>query len=231
MLELKDIHIGYADKVVQAGITLSIDAGQFIALAGNNGCGKSTLLKTICGVIPLLKGTLLIDGKNAAELTAAQLASQVAVVLTDKISGFNLTAFDVVASGRIPYLNSFGILTEEDKSIVQSSMNSIGIFELCERSYDELSDGQKQKVLIAKALAQQTSVILMDEPTAFLDYKSRLALFALLKQLSKEQGKTIVISSHDIDIMFKHVDKVIYFNESGYQFGEPDKLYNEVISK
>lgn len=231
MLELKDIHIGYADKVVQAGITLSIDSGQFIALAGNNGCGKSTLLKTICGVIPLLKGTLLIDGKNAAELTAAQLASQVAVVLTDKISGFNLTAFDVVASGRIPYLNSFGILTEEDKSIVQSSMNSIGIIELCERSYDELSDGQKQKVLIAKALAQQTSVILMDEPTAFLDYKSRVALFALLKQLSKEQGKTIVISSHDIDIMFKHVDKVIYFNESGYQFGEPDKLYNEVISK
>lgn len=231
MLELKDIHIGYADIVVQAGITLRIDSGQFIALAGNNGCGKSTLLKTICGVIPLLKGTLLIDGKNAAELTAAQLASQVAVVLTDKISGFNLTAFDVVASGRIPYLNSFGILTEEDKSIVQSSMNSIGIFELCERSYDELSDGQKQKVLIAKALAQQTSVILMDEPTAFLDYKSRVALFALLKQLSKEQGKTIVISSHDIDIMFKHVDKVIYFNESGYQFGEPDKLYSEVISK
>lgn len=231
MLELKDMHIGYADKVVQAGITLSIDAGQFIALAGNNGCGKSTLLKTICGVIPLLKGTLLIDGKNVAELTAAQLASQVAVVLTDKISGFNLTAFDVVASGRIPYLNSFGFLTEEDKSIVQSSMNSIGIIELCERSYDELSDGQKQKVLIAKALAQQTSVILMDEPTAFLDYKSRVALFALLKQLSKEQGKTIVISSHDIDIMFKHVDKVIYFNESGYQFGEPDKLYSEVISK
>lgn len=231
MLELKDIHIGYADKVVQAGITLRIDFGQFIALAGNNGCGKSTLLKTICGVIPLLKGTLLIDGKNADELTAAQLASQVAVVLTDKISGFNLTAFDVVASGRIPYLNSFGFLTEEDISIVQSSMNSIGIIELCERSYDELSDGQKQKVLIAKALAQQTSVILMDEPTAFLDYKSRVALFALLKQLSKEQGKTIVISSHDIDIMFKHVDKVIYFNESGYQFGEPDKLYNEVISK
>lgn len=231
MLELKDMHIGYAEKVVQAGITLSIDSGQFIALAGNNGCGKSTLLKTICGVIPPLRGTLLIDGKNAAELTAAQLASQVAVVLTDKISGFNLTAFDVVASGRIPYLNSFGFLTEEDRAIVQSSMNSIGIFELCERSYDELSDGQKQKVLIAKALAQQTSVILMDEPTAFLDYKSRVALFTLLKQLSKEQGKTIVISSHDIDIMFKHVDKVIYFNESGYQFGEPDKLYNEVISK
>lgn len=231
MLELKDMHIGYAEKVVQAGITLSIDAGKFIALAGNNGCGKSTLLKTICGVIPPLRGTLLIDGKNAAELTAAQLASQVAVVLTDKISGFNLTAFDVVASGRIPYLNSFGFLTEEDRAIVQSSMNSIGIFELCERSYDELSDGQKQKVLIAKALAQQTSVILMDEPTAFLDYKSRVALFTLLKQLSKEQGKTIVISSHDIDIMFKHVDKVIYFNESGYQFGEPDKLYNEVISK
>ncbi|HRD37932.1 MAG TPA: ABC transporter ATP-binding protein [Bacteroidia bacterium] len=231
MLDLKDINIGYTDKVVQRRITLSVGSGQFIALAGNNGCGKSTLLKTICGVIPPLSGTILINGKNYTELSASQLASQVAVVLTEKISGFNLKAFDVVASGRIPYLNSFGFLTEEDKWIVQSSMNSIGILELSSCLYDELSDGQKQKVLIAKALAQQTSIILMDEPTAFLDYKSRVGLFTLLKQLSKVQGKTIVISSHDIDIMFKHVDKVIYFNESGYQFGEPDKLYDEVISK
>lgn len=231
MLELKDINIGYGNKLVQKGISLTIESGQFIALAGNNGCGKSTFLKTICGVIAPLNGSLTIDNKNYAEISAAQLASRVAVVLTDKISGFNLTAFDVVASGRIPYLNSFGFLTEEDKSIVETSMNTIGISELSERLYDELSDGQKQKVLIAKAIAQQTPVILMDEPTAFLDYKSRVALFALLKQLAREKGKTIVISSHDIDILFKHVDKVIYFNESGYQFGEPEKLYDEVISK
>lgn len=231
MLELKDINIGYGNKLVQKGISLTIGSGQFIALAGNNGCGKSTFLKTICGVIAPLNGSLTIDNKNYAEISAAQLASRVAVVLTDKISGFNLTAFDVVASGRIPYLNSFGFLTEEDKSIVETSMNTIGISELSERLYDELSDGQKQKVLIAKAIAQQTPVILMDEPTAFLDYKSRVALFALLKQLAREKGKTIVISSHDIDILFKHVDKVIYFNESGYQFGEPEKLYDEVISK
>lgn len=231
MLELKDINIGYGNKLVQKGISLNIGSGQFIALAGNNGCGKSTFLKTICGVIAPLNGSLTIDNKNYAEFSAAQLASRVAVVLTDKISGFNLTAFDVVASGRIPYLNSFGFLTEEDKSIVETSMNTIGISELSERLYDELSDGQKQKVLIAKAIAQQTPIILMDEPTAFLDYKSRVALFALLKQLAREKGKTIVISSHDIDILFKHVDKVIYFNESGYQFGEPEKLYDEVISK
>lgn len=231
MLELKDINIGYGNKLVQKGISLNIGSGQFIALAGNNGCGKSTFLKTICGVIAPLNGSLTIDNKNYAEFSAAQLASRVAVVLTDKISGFNLTAFDVVASGRIPYLNSFGFLTEEDKSIVETSMDTIGISELSERLYDELSDGQKQKVLIAKAIAQQTPIILMDEPTAFLDYKSRVALFALLKQLAREKGKTIVISSHDIDILFKHVDKVIYFNESGYQFGEPEKLYDEVISK
>lgn len=231
MMELKDINIGYGNKLVQKGISLTIESGQFIALAGNNGCGKSTFLKTICGVIAPLNGSLTIDNKNYAEISAAQLASRVAVVLTDKISGFNLTAFDVVASGRIPYLNSFGFLTEEDKSIVETSMNTIGISELSERLYDELSDGQKQKVLIAKAIAQHTPVILMDEPTAFLDYKSRVALFALLKQLAREKGKTIVISSHDIDILFKHVDKVIYFNESGYQFGEPEKLYDVVISK
>lgn len=230
-MELKDINIGYGNKLVQKGISLTIESGQFIALAGNNGCGKSTFLKTICGVIAPLNGSLTIDNKNYAEISAAQLASRVAVVLTDKISGFNLTAFDVVASGRIPYLNSFGFLTEEDKSIVETSMNTIGISELSERLYDELSDGQKQKVLIAKAIAQHTPVILMDEPTAFLDYKSRVALFALLKQLAREKGKTIVISSHDIDILFKHVDKVIYFNESGYQFGEPEKLYDVVISK
>lgn len=231
MLELKDINIGYKNKLVQKGINLNIVSGQFIALAGNNGCGKSTFLKTICGVIPPLSGNIIINNKNYREFTASELASQVSVVLTDKISGFNLTAFDVVASGRIPYLNSFGFLTEEDKLIIETGMSAIGISELSERLYDELSDGQKQKVLIAKAIAQQTPIILMDEPTAFLDYKSRVALFALLKQLAKEKGKTILISSHDIDILFKHVDKVIYFNESGYQFGEPEKLYDEVISK
>jgi len=231
MLELKDINIGYKNKLVQKGINLNIVSGQFIALAGNNGCGKSTFLKTICGVIPPLSGNIIINNKNYSEFTASELASQVSVVLTDKISGFNLTAFDVVASGRIPYLNSFGFLTEEDKLIIETGMSAIGISELSERLFDELSDGQKQKVLIAKAIAQQTPIILMDEPTAFLDYKSRVALFALLKQLAKEKGKTILISSHDIDILFKHVDKVIYFNESGYQFGEPEKLYDEVISK
>ena len=231
MLELKNLNIGYGATAIQRNLNLNIGVGQFIALVGNNGCGKSTLLKTICGVNPPLGGTIVIGDKPSQELSSAQLATRVAVVLTDRISGFNITAFDVVASGRIPYINSFGFLSEEDKAIVKSCMKEIGIEELASRLYDELSDGQKQKVLIAKALAQQTPIILMDEPTAFLDYKSRVALFVLLKQLTAESKKTILISSHDIDILFKYADKAIYFSESGYQFGEPDKLYAEVISK
>lgn len=225
MLQVKDLNIGYAQKEILSGLNFTIGKGELIGLVGSNGIGKSTLLKTIIGSLKPLSGEISLNGKALHSISQQGLSKIISIVLTDKVGGFNLTVFDIVASGRIPYLNAFGQLKEEDVSIVNQSLNTIGIKDLSPNYFDELSDGQKQKVLIAKSLAQQTPVILMDEPTAFLDFESRLQLFQLLKQLVKEQQKTVIVSSHDLDVLFRNVDKILYLKGNGdYLFETADKI-------
>lgn len=235
MLQLVDLNIGYAaqpkNKIVFSNINAGFEKGCLIALAGNNGTGKSTLLKTIAGVVPPLQGKIILDGKDITTYSNYTISKLISVVLTEKISGFNLTVFDVVASGRIPFLNAFGKLNEEDVKIINDNLELIGIKNLSGSLFDELSDGQKQKALIAKSLTQQTPVILMDEPTAFLDYESRHQLFALLKQLVREQQKTIIVSSHDLDILLKSADKVLYLKPAHqFYYGAPSVIQEEIRS-
>jgi iron complex transport system ATP-binding protein len=234
MIELKDLHIGYISgksaKTVFADLNVTFLKGELIGLVGNNGVGKSTLLKTITGNLKIVKGDVLLNGRSINTLTADEIAKIISLVLTDRIGGFNLTAFDVVASGRIPFVNAFGQLREDDISVVEQSIQKIGISELKNRPIDELSDGQRQKVMIAKSLAQQTPVILLDEPTAFLDYSSRQQLFLILSQLAKQEQKTIIISSHDLDILFKNVDRVLYLKDGNtFRFEEPQKIKAEFV--
>lgn len=225
MLQVKDLTIGYGQKQVLTGLNFSVREGELIGLVGSNGIGKSTLLKTITGSLKAKSGEVILASKSLNTITQDELSKLISVVTTDKIGGFNLTVFDIVAAGRIPYLNAFGYLGEQDVEIVNHSLDTVGIIELSGNYFDELSDGQKQKVLIAKALAQQTAIILMDEPTAFLDYESRYQLFQLLKQLAAEQQKTIVISSHDLDVLFKNVNKVLYLKGNrDYYFDSCEKI-------
>jgi iron complex transport system ATP-binding protein len=171
-----------------------------------------------------------LNGNSIKSLSVKEIAKSISLVLTDRIGGFNLTVFDVVASGRIPFLNAFGQLKEEDLTVVKNSIFKVGIGQLSERRIDELSDGQRQKVMIAKSLAQQTPVILLDEPTAFLDYSSRQQLFLILKELAVNEQKTIIISSHDLDILFKNVDKVLYLKaEHQFAFDIPMAIKDQVI--
>ena len=229
MLQLKNLNIGYRQKQnvkeVFTGLDLTINKGELIGLVGSNGIGKSTLLRTIIGALPPLSGEVLVEGKRINSFSQEAISKLISIVLTDKIGGFNLTVFDVAASGRIPYLNSFGQLKEEDIKVVEQSLETIGIRDLKENLFDELSDGQKQKTLIAKSLAQQTPVILMDEPTAFLDFESRKQLFRILKDLVQKQQKTVIVSSHDIEVLFRNSDKVLFLkDEKGYYFGPVDLL-------
>lgn len=218
MIKLQDLNIGYSvqkqNHSVFENINLSFERGELIGLVGDNGIGKSTLLKTITGNIKPLKGTVLINQLPIETLSKKEISKNVAIVLTDRVGGFNLTVFDVVASGRIPYLNAFGQVSAEDQIIIKESLEKTGLVELSDRLIEELSDGQRQKVMIAKSFAQQTPVILLDEPTAFLDHTSKQNLFKLLKQLCDEQQKTILVSSHDLDILFKNADKVLYLKNS-----------------
>lgn len=217
MIQLRHLEIGYRQRKkstsVFSGLHAHFKAGELLGLMGNNGVGKSTLLKTITGTLPALSGELLLNGKAINAYTASELAQQLSIVVTERIGGFNLTGWDVVASGRIPYINVFGKLTAEDDAIISRSLEQMGITSLKDKFVDELSDGQRQKVMIAKSLAQQTPLIILDEPTAFLDYNSKHMLFKTLKELCETQQKLIIVSSHDLDLMRPYITRSLTMEE------------------
>lgn len=217
MIALRNLQIGYRQRKktvsVFSGLSAEFRAGDLVGLMGNNGVGKSTLLKTITGTLSALSGEVLLNGKHIGAYTASELAQQLSIVVTERIGGFNLTTRDVVASGRIPYINVFGKLSGGDEAIVQQSLEQMGITPLKDKLVDELSDGQRQKVMIAKSLAQQTPVIVLDEPTAFLDYNSRHQLFRTLQELCEQQQKLIIVSSHDLDLMKPYINRSLTLEE------------------
>lgn len=213
MIEITNLEIGYKSKgkhnSVFKGINLHLYAGDLVGLIGDNGIGKSTLLKTITGNLAPLAGEIKINNKPGSQFTAPQLAQLLSIVVTEKIGGFNLTVWDVVATGRIPYINIFGKLSPEDETIVTKALEQLNLLPLKDKLIDELSDGQRQKVMIAKSLAQQTPIIVLDEPTAFLDHTSKHHLFATLKQLCVKQGKLIIVSSHDLELMNTYINRSV----------------------
>lgn len=217
MIEINNLEIGYKDKgkynSIFNGINLTLNAGDLVGLIGDNGIGKSTLLKTITGSLTPLSGTININHKNITQYSAQQLAQLLSIVVTEKIGGFNLTVWDVVATGRTPYINIFGKLTHEDENLVTKAIAQLNLMPLKDKLIDELSDGQRQKVMIAKSLAQQTPIIVLDEPTAFLDHTSKHHLFATLKELCNEQDKLIIVSSHDFELMNSYINKSVIMKE------------------
>jgi len=217
MIDIKQLDIGYKSKgkhnVVFSNINIKLNAGDLVGLMGDNGIGKSTLLKTITGNLIPLSGEIIINGKSITNFSAQQIAQLLSIVVTEKIGGFNLTVWDVVATGRTPYINIFGKLSTEDELIVTESLEQLNLLPLKHKLIDELSDGQRQKVMIAKSLAQQTPIIVLDEPTAFLDHTSKHHLFSILKKLCAEQGKLIIVSSHDLELMKTYINRSVTMAE------------------
>jgi len=213
MISLEQLEIGYKTRYqtisIFKDIHLTLHPGNLVGLVGDNGIGKSTFLKTLTGNITPLSGDVLINSKSVTDINLQHLSQILSIVVTEKIGGFNLTVWDVIASGRIPYLNLFGKLTSHDETIVITSLDQLNLLSLKNKLMDELSDGQRQKVMIAKSLAQETPIILLDEPTAFLDYTSKHHLFSILKKLCIEQNKLIIVSSHDVDLMKHYTTQTI----------------------
>ncbi len=218
---LKDTWLGYKknnEKIaILKAVNLSFCAGEFIGVVGLNGIGKSTLLKSLCGLLPVLSGEIFIDQRPVTNYLLNDLAKKIAVVLTEKIGGFNLTAYDVVAAGQMPYTNSFNRLEKENLDIIAEAIKTCGITAHQHKLLNELSDGLFQKTIIAKALAQQTPIMLLDEPSAFLDYASKHDLFLLLKKLTVESNKCILVSSHDLDLLLKYCDKLLVVSPAGIE--------------
>ena len=202
-LQAHGLTIGYNDnkgkKVVQSNVNLTLYSGEVTCLLGLNGAGKSTLIRTLCGFQPPLGGDVLLRGKPLSEYSQNEFAREVGVVLTEKTNAGGITVYELVSLGRHPYTGFFGNLRHSDHKIIEESLQAAGIAHKSSNYVSELSDGERQKVMIAKVLAQQCPIIVLDEPTAFLDVTARIETMVLLRRLAKEQNKAIVLSTHDID--------------------------------
>lgn len=221
MLVVSNLSIGYPGRsmhVTARNINAELEASRLTCLVGNNGSGKSTFIRTLAGLQKPLSGSVSFKASSGVvevpSLDSRTLSKYIGVVLTERAVFDNLTVFDVVSMGRTPYNGIFGTLSSDDLSIVDRALTLTRIEGLKYRYVNELSDGEMQKVMIAKAIAQQTPVILLDEPSAYLDYKSKMELMCLLSRLAHEEGKSILVSSHDLDIVRKTAD-IFWIMENG----------------
>ena len=233
ILKADQLSIGYKTKkketVVASDINFELQKGHLIGLVGANGIGKSTLLRTLIKVQPALSGNISLNGKNIQTTTNLELAKHLSIVLTEPLTSKNLTVFELVALGRHPYTNWIGNLTEADDSIISNSLELVNITELKDKRCYQLSDGQLQKVMIARALAQDTAIIVLDEPTTHLDMYHKAYILKLLQTLTKETGKTILFSSHEIDLAIQLCDTMIVMQKDKMVCDQPCKLISEGV--
>ncbi len=208
MIRFENITLGYGNRTLIEGLTAEVRRGELTALVGRNGTGKSTLLRAIAQLGEVLSGEIVLNGKRLSSLTPADMASMVAFVTTDKVRIANLRCRDVVALGRAPYTNWIGRMQEQDIAIVEESLAAVGMSDYADKTMDRMSDGECQRIMIARALAQQTPIILLDEPTAFLDMPNRYELCTLLRRLAHDEQKCILFSTHELDIALSLCDAI-----------------------
>ena len=228
-IQIESLSTGYRNKknvtVVAHDINATILGGELTCLLGPNGAGKSTLLRTLSAFLPPVKGDISIMGRNLRDYTDKELAKTIGVVLTEKTDLRNMTVYDLIGLGRSPYTGFWGTLHEDDRRVVDEAIEMVGIGPLKDRMIQTLSDGERQKVMIAKALAQQTPVVFLDEPTAFLDFPSKVEIMQLLHVLSRTTGKTIFLSTHDLELALQIADTIwLMDRDKGVVIGTPDKL-------
>lgn len=230
VLHAEQLTIGYAPPrrapvAVARGVEDSLLAGEVVCLLGPNGVGKSTLLRTLAGMQAPLAGRLLLDGRPLAEYSARDLARRRSVVLTERLDTGALTVRALVGLGRHPYTSLLGVLTAADHAVVERCLEAVQATALAERPVSELSDGERQRVMIARALAQEPALVLLDEPTAFLDLPHRVAILHLLRHLARTQQMAILLSTHDLDLALRHADRLWLLTPGGtLTHGAPEDL-------
>lgn len=229
-IKVTDLSVGFNSKPILKEISFDLFAGELICLLGANGKGKSTLIKTILGILPSIAGSVFLKGIPFESIAEEDRAKRLAVVLTDSLRDVNMKAIDVVATGRYPYLTWNSKLSAQDLSIVQESLFKFGAGKYADKWMHNLSDGERQRILIARALAQQTDVILLDEPSAFLDLAHSMELSVLLKKLTRDEGKSILMSTHDWSTALDIADRIFWIDAAAkFHVFETKELKNSNV--
>lgn len=225
-----DLAVGYNRKILIHDIDVSIERGKILTLIGPNGAGKSTILKTITRHLEKIAGTVVIGKHDVHQWSAKEMARQVAVVLTDRIRPELMTCREVVAMGRYPYTNVLGKLTEADKACVQAALERVHALDIEEQDFTTLSDGQRQRVLLARAICQDPEVLVLDEPTAYLDIRHKIELLDILREMARDKSVTVVMSLHEIDLAAKISDYLLCVKgDTIAAFGDPEEILTDTV--
>lgn len=227
-VQLENMTVGYNGKPLIRDICIGIGKGQIVTLIGPNGAGKSTILKSLTRQLKMVGGTVYLEKKDLQKISTRDLATRMAVVLTERMQPELMTCHDVVATGRYPYTGRLGILTAQDEEKVESAMRAVHAQEIGNRDFNAISDGQRQRVLLARAICQEPEIILLDEPTSFLDIRHKLELLAILRNMAKKKGITVIMSLHEIDLAEKVSDMIVCVKgERIFRCGKPEEIFQE----
>ena len=222
---------GYGHKVIVAGAEITVQPGEIVTLIGPNGAGKSTVLKTIAGQLEPLAGTVYIGEADRQSYSLADIAKKQAVMLTERKPAEKMTCSEVVSLGRYPYTGRLGILSDNDKKVIRDTMELVHVAELADTSYDNISDGQRQRVLLARAICQEPEIMILDEPTSYLDIRHKLEFLDLLRGLAREKKIGVIMSMHELELAHLIADKVICISADGKaeMTGSPEEVFTDSI--
>lgn len=228
--ETENLSVGYAGRVLIHDINIAVERGSILTLIGPNGSGKSTILKTITRHLEKIAGVVSIDRNNIGKWSNKELAKQLSVMLTERIDPELMTCSQVVAMGRYPYTNHFGKLTRADKAVVDESLAMVRATELADRPFSDISDGQRQRIMLARAICQQPTIIVLDEPTSYLDIRHKVELLDILRKMASEKNVAVVMSLHEIDLAAKISDQVICVKGDRIEIcGTPEEVFTDEL--
>lgn len=232
-LETEKLSVGYEGKPLIRDVCLQVQRGKIVTLIGPNGSGKSTILKTIVGQLSKVSGTVLLDNTPMEQCSQKDIAKRMAILMTERIHPELMTCYDVVSTGRYPYTGALGLLGKEDKRIVEESLELVHGLDMADRPFDAISDGQRQRILLARALCQTPEIIVLDEPTSYLDIRYKLELLTILKTMVREKNLAVLVSLHELDLAQRVSDTVVCVaGDRIDRMGPPQEIFsNDYIAK
>ena len=228
IIKTEKLTIGYNGKPLIKDINIAIKKGEIITIIGPNGAGKSTLLKNLARQIDPIEGCVYLDDKKLSEMSGSDLSKKVAILFTDRIKGEMMNCYDVVATGRYPYTGYFGVLGAKDREVIENTMKLVKVEDLCDKDFKKISDGQRQRIMLARALCQEPEIVLLDEPTSFLDIRHKLEFLSILEQMKEDKKLTVIMSVHELDIAQKISDRVLCLKgDKADRFDKPEEIFTD----